>query len=191
MKTKSRNHLCFLIAVENQLDSENEEETKKKEEEELAKKKAAFGEEDVVDADVLAAKKKEEMKKQAEEEKKNKRIKNKPNKVDYDKVFEERQKKLAGSLDKKQPTAEELKGMTEAQKAQALAEAADANLADQLIGDEVGASVDTSVTLNTEKDYKEFGKSVAKALYAGKAPYRIENFFKELTKDLATQQDSK
>lgn len=176
---------------ENQLDSENEEETKKKEEEEKAKKKAAFDDEDKVDADVLAAKKKEELKKQAEEEKKNKRIKNKPTKVDYDKIFEERQKKLAGNLDKKVPTAKELEGMTEAQKAQALAEAADSNLADQLIGEETGASVDTNVTLNSEKDYKDFGKNVAKALYAGKAPYRIENFFKELCKDLSTVQDSK
>jgi len=113
---------------ENQLDSENEEDIKKKEEEEKAKKKAAFDDEDKVDADVLAAQKKEELKKAMEEERQNKRIKNKP--VDYDKVFEERQKKLAGNLDRKAPTEEELKGMTQDQRARALAEAADANLAD-------------------------------------------------------------
>ena len=75
--------------------------------------------------------------------------------------------------------------MTEAQKAIALSQAADASIADQLFGDEGSTAVDTNnVTLNSEKDYKEFGKKVAKALYAGKAPYRIENFFRELAKDL-------
>lgn len=124
-----------------------------------------------------------------EEERQNKRIKNKP--VDYDKVFEERQKKLAGNLDRKAPTEEELKGMTQDQRARALAEAADANLADQLIGEEEKTTLDTKVTLNSEKDYKEFGKKVAEALYAGKAPYRIENFFKELCKELPQFQDAK
>ena len=81
--------------------------------------------------------------------------------------------------------------MTETQKAIALQQAAEAGIADQLFGDEPSTAVDTNVTLNSEKDYKEFGKKVAKALYAGKAPYRIENFFKELTKDLPTTCDSK
>lgn len=47
-----------------------------------------------------------------------------------------------------------------------------------------------SFKLNDEKDYKEFGTEVGKVLYAGKAPYRIENFFKELTKDLPESCDA-
>jgi len=104
----------IFFPLENQLDSDNEEE-QKKEEQEKAKKKAAFDDEDTVDPEVLAAKKKEELKKQQEEEKKNARIKNKTAKVDYDKVFEERQKKLTGgSTAAKGPTDEELKDMTDA-----------------------------------------------------------------------------
>jgi hypothetical protein len=45
--------------------------------------------------------------------------------------------------------------------------------------------------LNTEKEYKEFGTNVAKILYAGSAPYRIENFYRELSNNIAEHCDSK
>jgi len=49
----------------------------------------------------------------------------------------------------------------------------------------------SQVSLNTEKDYKEFGKNVGETLYKGKAPYRIENFYRELSKDIGKHLDSK
>lgn len=45
--------------------------------------------------------------------------------------------------------------------------------------------------LNSEKDYKEFGKHTAKILYKGSTPYRTENFFRELCRDLPEHLDSK
>ena len=45
--------------------------------------------------------------------------------------------------------------------------------------------------LNSEKDYKEFGKHTGKILYKGSTPYRVENFFRELCKDLPEHCDSK
>ena len=45
--------------------------------------------------------------------------------------------------------------------------------------------------LNSEKEYKEFGKHTAKILYKGSTPYRVENFFRELCKDLPEHCDSK
>jgi predicted GTPase len=36
-----------------------------------------------------------------------------------------------------------------------------------------------------------YGQSVGKVLYSGSAPYRIENFFKEMCKDLPNHCDSK
>jgi len=48
-----------------------------------------------------------------------------------------------------------------------------------------------SVNLSSEKEYKDFGKNIAEILYSGKAPYRIENFYKELSKDLGKILDSK
>ena len=48
-----------------------------------------------------------------------------------------------------------------------------------------------NVKLNDEKDYKNFGDDVGKILYAGKAPYRIENFFKSLCKDLPEHCEAK
>jgi len=47
------------------------------------------------------------------------------------------------------------------------------------------------VILASEKDYKQLGTKVAEALYSGSAPYRIEAFFKELSKDLPQHTDSK
>lgn len=47
------------------------------------------------------------------------------------------------------------------------------------------------VNLNSEKDYKNFGTKTATVLYGGSAPYRIENFFRELCKDLPEHCDSK
>ena len=43
----------------------------------------------------------------------------------------------------------------------------------------------------SEKDYKNFGAKTAKVLYSGAAHYRIENFFRELCKDLPEHCDSK
>ena len=65
---------------------------------------------------------------------------------------------------------------------------ADAALADQLFGD---GDVEKTVKLNSEKEYKEFGKSTADILYKGKAPYRIAEFYKELSRDLNKHVDSK
>jgi hypothetical protein len=45
--------------------------------------------------------------------------------------------------------------------------------------------------LNSEKEYKEFGVNVAKILYAGSAPYRIENFYREVSANIQDHCDSK
>ncbi len=98
---------------ENQLDSDNEDTNTKKVEE--AKKK--FDDEDVVDQDEVARKKKEEAKKQAEDAAANARVK-KTNKVDYDKLYEERQAKVGNTNPPKKEaaSAEETKGMSQAAK---------------------------------------------------------------------------
>ena len=114
--------------------------------------------------------------------------------VDLDKKFEERQAKLAGLPSKPAPTAEELSKMTNAEKGLAMQLAAEDQLANQLFGgdDEGVSGLDMkNVKLNSEKEYKEFGKCTADILYKGKAPYRIENFYKELGKDLPKNADSK
>ena len=70
--------------------------------------------------------------------------------------------------------------------------AAEDQLANQLFGGEDEAGVDLkNVKLNSEKEYKEFGKATGDVLFKGKAPYRIENFYRELSKDLPTHCDSK
>ena len=63
-------------------------------EEEKKKDVPAFADEDTVDADALEKKKKEELKKKKEEEEKLNAREKKSNKVDLDKLFNERQKKL-------------------------------------------------------------------------------------------------
>lgn len=45
--------------------------------------------------------------------------------------------------------------------------------------------------MNSEKDYKEFGKHTAKTLFKGSTPYRTENFFRELCRDMPEHLDSK
>ena len=151
------------------------------------KKKAAFGEEDEVDPEEVAKKKKEELKKQQEEQMANARIKT-TNKVDLDKKFEERQAKLAGKT-VTPASAEETKGMSKAAKGMILEQQAEASLADQLFGaEEVQAE---PLSLNTEKEYKDFGKKIADHLYQGKAPYHVDKFFKELTRSLPEHCDSK
>lgn len=47
------------------------------------------------------------------------------------------------------------------------------------------------VPLNSEKEYKEFAKKVSKTLLSGNAPYHIDKFLKDLTKDLPEHCDSK
>ena len=65
-------------------------------------------------------------------------------------------------------------------------------MADQLFGGgEVDEETKSSLKLNSEKEYKLYGQNVSKTLYAGSAPYRVENFFKELCKDLPGHCDSK
>ena len=71
------------------------------------------------------------------------------------------------------------------------AEQAEKNLASDLLGGDDESAALKAVNLNSEKDYREFGKNVADILFGGKAPYRIENFFKDLTKDLGKHLDSK
>ena len=95
------------------LDSGDEE---KKEQEEKEKKKAAFDDEDKVDPVEEEKKKKEAAKKAAIEAQQNGRVKT-SNKVDYDKEWEQRQKKLAGSAVK---TEIDTTGMTAAQKGLAM-----------------------------------------------------------------------
>ena len=80
--------MCIL---ENQLDSDNEKEEESKKAT-VAKK---FDDEDTVDPEEVAKKKKEEQRKAALDAQENGRVK-KANKIDYDKVFEERQAKLGG-----------------------------------------------------------------------------------------------
>lgn len=72
-------------------------------------------------------------------------------------------------------------------------EAQEKQAADQLFGNDSDEEklVQKAVNLNSEKDYKEFGKSTADILYKGKTPYRVENFFRELCKDLPEHCDSK
>lgn len=110
------------------------------------------------------------------------------NKVDLDKKFEERQAKLAGKT-VAPVSAEETKGMSKAAKGMILEQRAEESLADQLFGAE---EVQTSkISLNTEKEYKDFGKKVSDHLYQGKAPYHVDKFFKELTRVLPEHCDSK
>ena len=49
----------------------------------------------------------------------------------------------------------------------------------------------TAKQLNTENDYKNFGKKVGGVLYQGQAPYRIPAFFKEVLVGLSSQMESK
>ena len=83
---------------------------------------------------------------------------------------------------------EETKGMSKAAKGIAMEKANEASLADQLFGGDEGGA---QITLNAEKDYKEFGKNVGDALYQGKAPYHIDKFFKEAAKSLPDHCDAK
>jgi hypothetical protein len=105
-------------------------------------------------------------------------------------VFEERQAKLGGvPVSTEKPSVDTSK-MTAAQKGMLLEQEAEKGLADQLFG---GAEAEEkpSLKLNSEKEYKMYGQSVGKVLYNGAAPYRVENFFKDLCKDLPNHCDSK
>lgn len=139
------------MLLENQLDSDNE----KEEESKKAKVAAKFEDEDQVDPEEVARKKKEEAKKAAQEAQENGRVK-KANKIDYDKVFEERQAKLGGVPTTLEKTTIDTKGMTAAQKGLLLEQEAEKGLADQLFG---GADVEEKPTLklNAEKEYKMYG----------------------------------
>lgn len=170
---------------EKDVDSENEETQKKKE---AGKANADFSDEDTIDAEEKKKQlKKEEDERRAKELEENKRTKV-SKKVDYDKKFEERQAALNGI----KPTApgEEKKdtaGMSKGGKGMILEMEAEKGLTDQLFG----GMDESTVQLSSEKEYKNFGVKTAKVLYAGSAPYRIENFFRELCKDLPEHCDSK
>ena len=87
----------------------------------------------------------------------------------------------------------DMKGASAEAKGQMMSMKADAALADQLFGDESESTVTSSLSrkLSTEKEYKEFGADVAKVLYSGQSPFRIEAFFKDLCKDIGKHLDSK
>ena len=72
--------------------------------------------------------------------------------------------------------------MSKAAKGMILEQKAEQVLADQLFGGE--GEDGPRVKLNSEKEYKDFGRKTAEILYKGSAPYRIENFYKELSKDI-------
>lgn len=112
----------------------------------------------------------------------------KHNKIDYDAAFEKRQQALAGI----KPTEEvDTTGMSKGAKGMLLEMDAERGLADQLFG---GMDLDAPVgkiPLNSEKEYKNFGMKTGQLLYQGSAPYRVENFFRELCKDLPEHCDSK
>lgn len=77
--------------------------------------------------------------------------------------------------------------LSEEAKAQAMQMELERDITESLFADlNVNAN-----SLNQEKDYVNFGKKVAGALYEGQAPYRIPVFFKELVRDLSKQIDSK
>ena len=70
--------------------------------------------------------------------------------------------------------------------------AAEQNLADQLFADGADEPVKLKpVSLNSQDEYKSFGEETGKILYAGKAPYRIEDFFKSIGKDLPEHAEAK
>lgn len=83
--------------------------------------------------------------------------------------------------------------MTDAQKGLAMQIEAE----NQMTNDLFGADDDAKQTkvkdwkLNSEKDYKEFGKHTAKILYKGSTPYRTETFFRELGREMPEHLDSK
>lgn len=97
------------ICAENHLDSDNEKEEEKK------KATSKFDDEDQVDPEEVARKKKEEIRKAEQEAQENGRVK-KASKIDYDKVFEERQAKLGGATAPVVKKAVDTKGLTAAQK---------------------------------------------------------------------------
>lgn len=64
--------------------------------------------------------------------------------------------------------------------------------AEQDMADILFADINVSAKqLNTENDYKSFGKKIQGVLYKGQAPYRIPAFFKEVLTGLSGQLDSK
>lgn len=156
-------------------------------EEEKKKDVPAFADEDTVDADALEKKKKEELKKKKEEEEKLNAREKKSNKVDLDKLFNERQKKLGNVTEL--PKTIDTTGMTATQKAQALEQAAEKNLQAQLFGDDEEES--KTIILTNDEEYKKYGQNVANVLYAGTTPYNIEKFYRELGADIGKHTDYK
>ena len=121
----------------------------------------------------------------------NARVK-KASKIDYDKVFEERQAKLAGiptTVDSKKSV--DTKGLSTAAKGIILEQEAERGLADQLFGDVDEEARGEKVKLSTEKEYKNYGKNVAKNLFTGETPYNVPVFYKELMKGLQDNCESK
>lgn len=81
--------------------------------------------------------------------------------------------------------------MSKAAKGMILEIDAEKGLADQLFGGMDGDAPVGKISLNSEKEYKEFGKKTGQLLFQGSAPYRVINFFRELCKDMPEHLDSK
>lgn len=178
---------------ENQLDSDYEEREAEKKKEEEAKASSAFKDEDTVDTEKLK-KEKEDAKKKAEEERQANARTKESKKVDYDKKFAERQAALSGVSKVDASKAGNTAGLSKQAAGMELEKQAEAGLADQLFGgpeESTPTTFGSDIKLNSEKEYKQFGKQISGILYQGSAPYRIENFFKELCKDLPEHCDSK
>lgn len=103
-----------------------------------------------------------------------------PKKKDLDKLFAERNNKNAGL--KNVDTA----GMTDAKKGMVMQMAQENVMLDDLLDNN-----EVEVKLNSEDDYKAFGKKTAGILYGGSCPYRIESFCSELFRELPEHCNSK
>ena len=139
---------------------ETEEEQKTKEVEEAAAKRAAFDDEDKVDAEAKKKKLEEEAKlKQEQFLKDNQRDAKQGKKVDYDALFAKRQEALTGIKPAEEVKDVDANGkkLSAGAKGMVLEMAAETGLADQLFGGLDDAPVG-KLSLNSEKEYKDFGK---------------------------------
>lgn len=148
-------------------------------------KKQDFSNENDVDSD-------DERKKEAEEEAKRRanqevRVKN-SNKKDYDKMFEERNAgKAKASTEETKAKIEKGGLMSREARGDLMAQAADNDAAEDLLG-----AMDLEGTrLDKEADYVKFGSKISSKLYSGKTTYNVVPFFKEISRPLGSNLDSK
>ena len=139
-----------------------------------------FNDEDAVDSDEERLKAEEQKKKQAALTADAPR--QKAQSKDYDKLFEERNKKKSGAST--QPVQLDNKKSAGA-KAEEASRAAEQDITEQLFATEVNVE---AAALKTEKDYVNFAQQVSKVLYEGKAGYNIPAFFNELTRGIGKSQ---